>query len=63
MSNQTPSLQITLTMEQLRAVIREEIGRAKQPEVIEEDDEIALYGDLSDFPEDSYGSWDESLSL
>jgi hypothetical protein len=62
-----PTVQITLTMEELRGIIREEIARAQQPgaseAITEEVDEIARYGDLSDFPVDSYGSWDESLFI
>jgi hypothetical protein len=51
-----------LTLEQLRAIIREEmIGRGLAVPVTPS--RALRLADLSDFPVDSYGSWPEDLSL
>ncbi len=53
-----------LTLDELRAIIREELVHAGlQPPPEETDDEVALYGDLSDFPEDDLGPWPENFDL
>ena len=54
-----------LTLEELRAIIRQEIVQAGlQPVPIDTtEDEVTLYGDLSDFPVDDLGPWPDDLSL
>lgn len=52
-----------LSIDELRTIIREELTRAGiniNPETHVDD---LRYSDLSDFPVDSYGSWDDRLTL
>ncbi len=50
-----------LTFEELRAIIREEIERARQKPA--SDIEDLRYSDLSDFPVDDLGPWPDNLTL
>jgi len=51
-----------LTVDELRAIIREEIERATRiaPQVA---DRTLVTSDLSDFPQDDLGSWPEGITL
>ena len=53
-----------LTFEELRAIIRQEIVQAGLQAVpIDTEDDMSLYGDLSDFPVDDLGPWPDNLAL
>lgn len=51
-----------LTIDELRAIIREEIERAAQL-APKQDKNEARRNDLSDFPLDDLGSWPQGLTL
>ncbi len=53
-----------LTLVELRAIIRQEIEQAGlQPVPADTEDELAVYGDLADFPIDDVGAWPDDLNL
>jgi hypothetical protein len=53
-----------LTFEELRAIIRQEILQAGlQSAPVDAEDDVSLYGDLSDFPVDDLGPWPDDLTL
>ncbi len=53
-----------LTFEELRAIIRQEIEQAGlQATSAEAENDLAQYGDLSDFPVDDVGPWPADLDL